>query len=290
MFREDRTTSRIRPSRVHYEGDLRQHPATLPSTQHSSFTVLYPQRLRFHPHFGKCCHADPQHSVPLPPRFRLGLIRIRSRARLHWLVLLFLGSTAVNYTDINFLNLGTWELAHECGHGALSKSKAFNYGAGLIMHSVLLVPFHSWRITHATHHKTTNNLDKDIAFVPDIKDAYQAARESHSKVWTYIEDMPIVTLVHLFFHQIIAWPLYLTINNFALERMARSPWWKRSHFYIGGDGPNFKPEHARDVLISDIGIGAAMFALWGAVQYFGAWNVMLFYGFPWMWTNHWIRE
>jgi omega-6 fatty acid desaturase (delta-12 desaturase) len=150
------------------------------------------------------------------------------------------------------------------------------------------VPFHSWRLTHATHHKTTNNLDKDIAFVPDIKEAYQAARESHGKVWNYIEDMPIVALVHLFFHQIVAWPLYLTINNFALERMAKSPWWKRSHFYLGGDGPNFKPESRTDILISDIGIGAVILILWGAVQYFGAWNVMLFYGFPWMWTNHWI--
>ncbi|KAE8441529.1 hypothetical protein EG329_004875 [Mollisiaceae sp. DMI_Dod_QoI] len=95
---------------------------------------------------------------------------------------------------------GLWELAHECGHGALSKSKAFNNTCGLIIHSLLLVPYYSWKITHSTHHKTTNNLDKDIAFVPTIKEAYQAARESHSKAWDYIEDMPLVALIHLFFH------------------------------------------------------------------------------------------
>ncbi|KAF8861182.1 hypothetical protein BDZ45DRAFT_587299 [Acephala macrosclerotiorum] len=183
---------------------------------------------------------------------------------------------------------GLWELAHECGHGALSKSKAFNNTCGLIIHSILLVPYYSWKITHSTHHKTTNNLDKDIAFVPTIKEAYQADRETHSKAWDYIEDMPIIAIIHLFFHQIIAWPIYLTINNFALERMAKVPWWKRSHFYVGGDGPNFRPESTREILISDLGIGAMVLVLWGLVRVFGAWNVMLFYGFPWMWTNHWI--
>lgn len=44
---------------------------------------------------------------------------------------------------------GLWELAHECGHQALSPSKSFNNTAGLIIHSFLLVPYHSWRFTHA---------------------------------------------------------------------------------------------------------------------------------------------
>jgi len=156
------------------------------------------------------------------------------------------------------------------------------------MHSFLLVPFHSWRFTHSQHHKSTNNLEKDIAFVPTIKEDFDAERESHSKAWEMVEDTPIVALVTLFFHQLIAFPLYLTINNRALERMAASPWWKNSHFYTGGDGPNFKPENTRDVLVSDMGIAVAVLGLWAAVRWFGAWNVMLFYGFPYLWTNHWI--
>jgi fatty acid desaturase len=184
---------------------------------------------------------------------------------------------------------GLWELAHECGHGALSKSKAFNNTAGLIIHSFLLVPHHSWRFTHSQHHKSTNNLDRDIAFVPTLKEDFDRERATHSKAWELVEDTPIVALVTLFFHQLIAFPIYLAINNFALERMAAAPWWKRSHFYLGGDGPNFKPENTRDVLISDIGIAFAATGLWLAVRWFGAWNVMLFYGFPYLWTNHWIR-
>lgn len=188
---------------------------------------------------------------------------------------------------------GLWELAHECGHGALSKSKSVNNGIGLLIHSLLLVPYHSWRFTHSQHHKATNNIERDIAFVPDTKDIYMAARASRAPevfftYWDLVEDTPIVALLTLIGHQLVAWPIYLTINNFALPRMRAEPWWKRSHFYFGGDGPNFKPQNRNDILISDLGIGIVVVWLWLSVQHFGAWNVALFYGFPWLWTNHWI--
>ncbi|KAL2062622.1 hypothetical protein VTL71DRAFT_5694 [Oculimacula yallundae] len=183
---------------------------------------------------------------------------------------------------------GLWEIAHECGHQALSKSKLFNNVTGLIIHSFLFVPFHSWRITHSTHHKNTNNLDKDIAFVPNLKAAHEEAHATHSKLRDYVEDMPIMALTHLFFHQLIAFPVYLTINNFALARMNVFPWWTRSHFYLGADGPNFKPMHKMDILISDICIAISAACMWALTRYFGAWNIMLIYGFPYLFTNHWI--
>ena len=188
---------------------------------------------------------------------------------------------------------GLWELAHECGHGALSKYKWANDAMGMVIHSFLLVPYHSWRFTHSQHHKATNNLERDIAFVPMVKEDYIAAqtpRGSYPRVWELMEDTPIVALVTLFFHQLIAFPIYLIINNFALPRMQATPWYKRSHFYFGGDGPNFKPANRNDILISDLGIAAALVALWASVNQFGAWNVVLFYIFPYLWTNHWIRE
>jgi omega-6 fatty acid desaturase (delta-12 desaturase) len=185
---------------------------------------------------------------------------------------------------------GLWEIAHECGHGALSPYKWVNNAIGLFVHSLLLVPFYSWRLTHAQHHKATNNLERDIAFVPDRKADYLAARESHSKFWEVVEDTPIVALVTLFFHQLIAWPIYLSINNFALPRMKATPWYKRSHFYLGGDGPNFKPANGEEILISDLGIASMAVVLWVCVDYFGAENVALFYLFPYLWTNHWIRK
>lgn len=188
---------------------------------------------------------------------------------------------------------GLWEIAHECGHGALSKHKWVNGAMGMFVHSFLLVPFYSWKITHATHHKSTNNLERDIAFVPDVKEDWEAKREARGhgafiKAWEVVEDTPFIALVFLFFHQLIAWPLYLTINNLAIPRMAAARWWQRSHFYTGGDGPNFKPQDGKSILISDLGIAAMAGVLWASVQYFGRWNVALFYVFPYLWTNHWI--
>lgn len=61
---------------------------------------------------------------------------------------------------------GVWVLAHECGHQSFSPSKTVNYWVGWVLHSALLVPFHSWRITHAQHHASTSHMARDQAFVP----------------------------------------------------------------------------------------------------------------------------
>lgn len=187
---------------------------------------------------------------------------------------------------------GLWELAHECGHGALSKHKSFNNYVGLMIHSFLLVPYHSWRFTHQTHHKSTNNLARDIAFVPVVKEEYLTAQAANPfsalPFWNLIEDTPVVALVTLFFHQLIAFPIYLTLNNFALERMRKAVWWKRSHFYFGGDGPNFRPWQSTEILISDLGIAVALGVLWASVRWAGVWNVVCWYGVPYLWVNHWI--
>ncbi|TVY92850.1 Delta(12) fatty acid desaturase [Lachnellula willkommii] len=188
---------------------------------------------------------------------------------------------------------GLWELAHECGHGALSKHKSFNNSVGLFIHSLLLVPYNGWRITHSQHHKSTNNIERDIAFVPDTKEVFVKAHENRKpdlffSSWSLVEDTPIIAFITLFFHQLIAWPIYLTINNFALPRMNVFPWWTRSHFYFGGDGPNFKASDRNDIIMSNIGIAVVVTGLWAGVQLLGFEKVFLLYGAPWLWTNHWI--
>lgn len=39
---------------------------------------------------------------------------------------------------------GIWVIAHECGHGAFSDSTSINDAVGLVLHSLLLVPYFSW--------------------------------------------------------------------------------------------------------------------------------------------------
>ena len=185
---------------------------------------------------------------------------------------------------------GLWELAHECGHRALSKDKWVNDLIGLVVHSSLLVPFHSWRFTHQTHHKSTNHMDRDIAFVPQVKDPAQADKRTGTfeKAIDLVADCPAAALATLFVHQLVAFPLYLTINNFALPQIRAAPLYKRSHFYTGGDGPNFKPRHTRAIIISDLAISVSFFVLWLATREFGSWTIFRFYGLPYLWVNHWI--
>jgi omega-6 fatty acid desaturase (delta-12 desaturase) len=59
---------------------------------------------------------------------------------------------------------GLWVLAHECGHQAFSDYAFVNNFVGTICHSALLVPYHSWRITHGKHHNNTGSVENDEVF------------------------------------------------------------------------------------------------------------------------------
>lgn len=186
-----------------------------------------------------------------------------------------------------------WLIAHECGHGALSRHKSFNHGVGRVIHSILLTPYHSWRYSHQTHHKKTNNLDGDIGFIPPTEvqpDKQSTTSAEGLHFHDLFEDTPIGTLLFLVVYQLVAWPCYLILNNSSLARITRFEWWKRSHFYLGGDGPSFAPRHFWGILVSDISITTACLCLWLACRAFGTQTVMLYYGVPYLWTNHWMGK
>jgi len=61
---------------------------------------------------------------------------------------------------------GLWVIGHECGHGGFSDSELLNDIVGYIVHTGLLVPFFSWKITHRSHHSKTGNMAEDEVFVP----------------------------------------------------------------------------------------------------------------------------
>lgn len=61
---------------------------------------------------------------------------------------------------------GFFTVGHDCGHGAFSRSHALNFSVGTLMHSIILTPFESWKLSHRHHHKNTGNIDKDEIFYP----------------------------------------------------------------------------------------------------------------------------
>lgn len=50
-------------------------------------------------------------------------------------------------------------LQHDCGHGALFRSRRANNALGMAIGLLTLVPYGYWRKTHAIHHATSGNLD-----------------------------------------------------------------------------------------------------------------------------------
>ncbi|MBX3499377.1 MAG: fatty acid desaturase [Alphaproteobacteria bacterium] len=51
-------------------------------------------------------------------------------------------------------------LQHDCGHGALFRSRGLNDWTGRLCGLVTLTPYASWRRQHALHHANWNNLDR----------------------------------------------------------------------------------------------------------------------------------
>jgi omega-6 fatty acid desaturase (delta-12 desaturase) len=51
-------------------------------------------------------------------------------------------------------------LQHDCGHGALFRSKALNDWVGRLCGLVTLTPYANWRRQHLLHHANWNNLDR----------------------------------------------------------------------------------------------------------------------------------
>jgi omega-6 fatty acid desaturase (delta-12 desaturase) len=202
----------------------------------------------------------------------------------------------VAYTTVQgFVFTGIWILAHECGHGGFSKHKKLNYTMGLIMHSFLLVPFHSWRISHSQHHKATGNIDKDTAFVPHTRESWvktncgQNAKTNMIEFAELAEDSPIVALWHDIVHQLFGWPGYL-LCNLTGQKYQGQKGLKIMHFYFGEDSVFFKKSELPLIMLSDLGVAIMIAGLVVAGQIFGSWNVIVLWGVPWLWVNNWIGQ
>lgn len=61
---------------------------------------------------------------------------------------------------------GFFTVGHDCGHGAFSRFHALNFVAGTFIHSLILTPFETWKLSHRHHHKNTGNIDRDEIFYP----------------------------------------------------------------------------------------------------------------------------
>jgi len=180
------------------------------------------------------------------------------------------------YWFVQGLNFtGVWVLAHECGHRAFSPYVWVNDAFGLVLHSALLVPYHSWRISHGNHHKHTNHLEADTVFIPTkLTSAQAAAREAFS-------ESPLASVYGIIMMLTVGWPGYLLFNVTGQKYERRA-----NHFEP--HSPLFRVTERPDIVISDLFIAVALGAIVYASTVFGFMNVLFWYGVPYLWTNAWL--
>lgn len=189
------------------------------------------------------------------------------------------------------VGVGIWILAHECGHGAFSVHRRLNDVVGWVLHSSLMVPFFSWKFSHARHHRFTGNMEKDMAFVPSTTPKMSPP---HKLVLGFIdpelfEDTPFVNLVKLLAHQLGGWQMYLLFNVTAGPDSLQNKdakWWRLSHFdpFSGV----FRPNEAIYIAISDLGLAITAACIWYGSKAVGWETMALLYGVPYLWVHHWL--
>ena len=195
---------------------------------------------------------------------------------------------------------GLWVLAHECGHQAFSTSKIVNDTVGWILHSSLLVPYFSWKISHGKHHKGTAHMERDMVFVPRDRAQFAAYRGTTlENLCEVTEDAPLHTLIYLIARQFVGWPLYLLTNDTghdAHERQGEGRGrGKRNGLFNGvnhfnPNSPIFDAKDAKLILLSDLGLIIVASILYLIGREYGVKNLLVWYFLPYLWVNHWLGK
>lgn len=205
------------------------------------------------------------------------------------------------YTIVQGLfGTGVWVLAHECGHQAFSPSKVLNDTVGWICHSFLLVPYFSWKISHGKHHKATGNLARDMVFVPKTRDQYASrVGKTIHELGELMEDTPILTATNLILQQLFGWPMYLLTNVTGHNNHEKQPEGRgkgKANGWFGGvnhfnpSSPLYEAKDAKLIALSDLGLFLMGTALYYVGSNYGWLNLLVWYGIPYLWVNHWLGK
>lgn len=65
---------------------------------------------------------------------------------------------------------------------------------GWVLHSALLVPYHSWRISHGKHHNNTGSCEHDEVFAPPVEEDLVSEILLHSPLFNLFQIVVMLTI------------------------------------------------------------------------------------------------
>ena len=164
------------------------------------------------------------------------------------------------------LMMGFWVIAHECGHDAFSPNLYVNNIAGCLIHTVLLVPYWSWKYSHHIHHSNTNAIQSDVAYVPYTN------KEVDIKYSNYPDrGTPFERLIGILRMVLVGWFAYLFINSSG-SRNHRG-WISHFNPYC----QLFAKKQRLGVIVSDIALLIWIYVLYQWTEMNGVWCMIQFY-------------
>lgn len=167
-----------------------------------------------------------------------------------------------------FFMWAVFVLGHDCGHGSFSRYRSVNSAFGHFLHSLILVPYHSWRISHRKHHKNTGNYEKDEIFYPMPQSEYSGVH-------------PLARIIYkdFYFLLIFAYPIYL-IKGYG-NAMKNG-----SHFSLQSE---LFTKEERALVATSLTCWSAMASfLVGCGLQFGWTNLLIYYGIPYLIFCGWL--
>jgi len=181
---------------------------------------------------------------------------------------------------------GCWVIAHECGHGAFCKSKLLQDLIGFVLHSLLLVPYFSWKQSHKLHHAYNANLDLDETHVP-LRDTDTRSNEvlkGFHRLHPYL-----FTVINLVSKLFVGWPAYLLFGVTAgasrrgSSHLRPAIFWNRS-----GESSHINRKTRVQIIASFCGPTAVLAVLVYLALLNGLLPVLYLYIGPYLVVNCWL--
>ncbi|PPQ70653.1 hypothetical protein CVT26_010075 [Gymnopilus dilepis] len=179
---------------------------------------------------------------------------------------------------------GLWCLAGGCklmtgqaGHNALSPYPLINAIIGITVHTLVLTPYYSWRITHSHHHKSTNNIERDETYIPPTR---QDLKLPEGKVAVRMDYMELLEET----------PAYTLFKLFVRQFLKGNPRYPSGTSHYKPSSKLFRPKDRSLIIMSDAILVSFLSLLAFYAYKFGFSSLSAHYFMPWIFAHNWYVQ